>query len=83
MKEADSRMMVGVSSVEPRMALVPVRLPTPRYVGDGESIFEKQSDVRFTPFERATPRRPGRAVVAELNKAEAAAKAKETAKVGA
>jgi len=58
----DARIIAGKPTIMPRLANVPARLPLPRRLKSGESIFEKQRDVRFTPFERVTERRPGRGV---------------------
>lgn len=58
----DARIISGKPTLAPRLADVPAPLPLPRRLGAGESIFEKQRDVRFTPFERITERRPGRGV---------------------
>ena len=60
MSAYDARIIAGKATIVPRLTDVPVRLPLPRKLGAGESIFEKQRDVRFTPFERVTERRPGR-----------------------
>jgi hypothetical protein len=47
-------MMAGKPTIAPRIDSVPVRLPFPRVLKAGDSIFEKQKGVRNSPFERAT-----------------------------
>jgi ectoine hydroxylase-related dioxygenase (phytanoyl-CoA dioxygenase family) len=49
-------MLVGEPSITPRIAAVPVRLPLPRatdWEARKDSIFEKQRDLRNSPFARA------------------------------
>jgi hypothetical protein len=48
-------MMTGQPTIAPRIADVPVRLPFPRVLKRGESIFEKQKGLRNSPFERRQP----------------------------
>ena len=67
MQAYDARIIAGGPTIAPRLADVPVRLPLPRRLKSGESIFEKQRDVRFTPFERVGPRRQGRGVAETMD----------------
>ncbi len=62
LQEWDSQMLCGEPTLAPRMAEVPVRLPYPRRLSNKESIFEKQRDLRNSPFERV--RSPDDLVVA-------------------
>jgi phytanoyl-CoA hydroxylase len=51
-EEWDKQMICGESTLAPRLAEVPVRLPYPRRLSNKESIFEKQRELRNSPFER-------------------------------
>ena len=54
----DTMMMVGQPTLAPRIAEVPVRLPLPRaadWAARKDSIFEKQRDLRNSPFARVKP----------------------------
>ena len=52
-KAFDALIMAGQPTIAPRMADVPVRMPLPRVLQPGDSIFEKQKGLRNSPFERA------------------------------
>jgi len=70
LNEFNDMMVAGEVPVGPRLENVPVRLPLPRpddWLIRRDSIFEKQRDLRNSPFARTKPKATGtpRTAVAE------------------
>jgi hypothetical protein len=63
LSDYDDMIIAGqTTTVVPRIADVPVRLPLPRaadWEARKDSIFEKQKDLRNSPFARAKPKGAG------------------------
>lgn len=60
--EFNGMIVAGEAPVQPRLERVPVRLPLPRpddWLIRRDSIFEKQRDLRNSPFARARPKATG------------------------